>query len=169
MTSSSRTLSTIVRYPGPSLSSLGSSMPTGYLSTFAASNATAHSAQRALRHALERFPFRVRAIQVDGGSEFMNVFEDACKELGLALFVLPPHSPKLNGRVERANRTTREECHDCSTSPPTIAGLRGDLARYDHIYNTIRPHQALGLITPRRAMRDFFALHPSHPNLKDVS
>jgi transposase InsO family protein len=135
-----------------------------YLATFGASNATAHSARRALISALERFPFHVRAIQVDGGSEFMSVFEDACRELGLDLFVLPPRSPKLNGRVERANRTTREECHDCSTSPPTVAGLVHDLARYDRVYNRIRPHQALGLITPRRAVLEFFAANPNHPN-----
>src|SRR6516164_9619385 len=50
-------------------------------------------------------PFPIRALQVDGGSEFAAEFEQACQQRGLYLFVLPPRSPKLNGAVERANRT----------------------------------------------------------------
>jgi len=47
-------------------------------------------------------------VQVDGGSEFYGDFEEACKELGIRLFALPPRSPKLNGVVERLNRTFRD-------------------------------------------------------------
>jgi hypothetical protein len=54
-------------------------------------------------------PFGVRALQVDGGSELMAGFEEACHGRGIALFVLPPRSPELNGSVERANRTPTEE------------------------------------------------------------
>jgi len=46
---------------------------------------------------------------VDGGSEFAADFEQACQQCGLRLFVLPPRSPKLNGAVERAQRTHTEE------------------------------------------------------------
>ena len=58
---------------------------------------------------LERTPFPIRAIQVDGGSEFMAQFEAACKESGVHLYVSPPRSPKLNRHVERAQRTHTEE------------------------------------------------------------
>jgi len=51
----------------------------------------------------------VKAIQVDGGSEFKADFEAACQARGIRLCVLPPRSPKLNGCVERGNRTHREE------------------------------------------------------------
>jgi hypothetical protein len=47
-----------------------------------------------------RLPFQLRTLQVDGGSEFAAVFEQACPQRGLRLFVLPPRSPKLNGQVE---------------------------------------------------------------------
>jgi len=50
-----------------------------------------------------------REIRRDGGSEFMAQFETACQQRGIQLFVLPPRSPKLNGHVERAQRTHREE------------------------------------------------------------
>ena len=59
-----------------------------------------------------RFPFPLKAVQVDGGSEFMADFETACQKLGISLFVPPPRSPKLNGHVERAQRTHTEEFYE---------------------------------------------------------
>ena len=32
--------------------------------------------------------------------EFRKYFEEVCKELNIPLFVLPPYSPKYNGRIE---------------------------------------------------------------------
>lgn len=52
--------------------------------------ATAHAAAGFLDTIIKRMPFPVKAIQVDGGSEFMAEFEDACEERGIKLFVLPP-------------------------------------------------------------------------------
>ena len=74
--------------------------------------ATAVVATSFLGQLRERMPFKVSAIEVDGGSEFHVQFEDACKELGIRLFVLPPRSPKLNGHVERAQRTRTEEFYE---------------------------------------------------------
>lgn len=125
-----------------------------------ASNATATLAVRALDQLIARSPFPVRAIQVDGGSEFMADFESACQERGIALFVLPPHSPKLNGRVERANRTYREEYYDCTNDSPTVAGLTPGLRRAERIYNHLRPHQALGYLTPAQFLLTNFNINP---------
>lgn len=69
--------------------------------------ATARTARDHLAFLVESLPYPVRAIQVDGGSEFMAEFEHACKERGITLYILPPRSPKLNGCVERFNCTTR--------------------------------------------------------------
>ena len=55
--------------------------------------ATANLAAGFLAHLIARAPFPVKAIQVDGGSEFMAEFEEACQRLGIELFVLPPKSP----------------------------------------------------------------------------
>src|SRR6266508_1281913 len=88
-----------------------------------ASRATALTATRALEAVLERMPFPVSAIQVDGGSEFMADFEAACAARGIRLFELPPRSPKLNGAVERAQRTHTEEFYECSFAAPTVAEL----------------------------------------------
>lgn len=119
-----------------------------------ASQATATRAVAALNAIMARMPFPVRAIQVDGGSEFMAEFEQACCDRGIRLFELPPRSPKLNGRVERANRTYREEFYDCSTADLTVAALGSELRDYEHTYNRLRPHQALGFRTPAEFLRD---------------
>ena len=79
------------------------------------SRATANTATVFLDTLLERMPFPIKALQVDGGSEFEAVFERACQERGVRLFVLPPRSPK-------AQRLCRE-------SPPhphrgVLRGLR---------------------------------------------
>jgi len=110
--------------------------------------ATARTAQQFLDRLLERMPFPVRGIQVDGGSEFMAEFEEACQHKGLRLFVLPPRSPKLNGSVERAQRTHTEEFYELSTADPTVASLGAELREWETVYNTIRPHQALEYLTP---------------------
>lgn len=113
-----------------------------------ASRATAGTATRALDAIIARTPFPVRALQVDGGSEFMAEFELACQARGVQLFVLPPRSPKLNGGVERAQRTHSEEFYACTEADPTVAALRLELQRWEEVYNTVRPHQALGYQTP---------------------
>ena len=113
-----------------------------------ASQATAGTATRMLDALQERLPFPVRAIQVDGGSEFRAEFERACQQRGIRLFELPPRSPKLNGHVERAQRTHTEEFYECSTAPLTVAALGAELREWEHVYNTVRPHQSLGYLTP---------------------
>ncbi|MDZ7729390.1 MAG: integrase core domain-containing protein [Dehalococcoidia bacterium] len=42
----------------------------------------------------------------------MAEFEQACRDHGIRLFALPPYSPKLNGHVERANRTFLDDFYD---------------------------------------------------------
>lgn len=96
-----------------------------------------------------RLPFPLRALQVDGGSEFAALFEAAGQQRGLRLFVLPPRSPKLNGQVERANRTHTEEFYEVTPCSLPIAQLNLELQAWETTYNTIRPHQALGYLTPQ--------------------
>jgi transposase InsO family protein len=110
--------------------------------------ATARHARAALEAVLERMPFEVRAVSVDNGSEFMADFEVACRDRGIALFVLPPRSPKLHGSVERANRTHTEEFYEVTDAEPDRASLAAALRDWEHVYNHVRPHQALGYLTP---------------------
>jgi putative transposase len=111
-------------------------------------NALARTAAGMLDALAARMPFPVRAISVDNGSEFMADFETACAARGIRLFTLPPRSPKLHGSVERANRTHTEEFYEVTDAEPELAALQAGLAAWELCYNTVRPHQALGYLTP---------------------
>jgi transposase InsO family protein len=110
--------------------------------------ATATTARAFLGTLQARLPFPLKAIQVDGGSEFQAGFEQACQERGLRLFVLPPRSPKLNGHVERANRTHTEEFYEVYPDDLEVIPLNQSLQEWERVYNYIRPHQSLGYLTP---------------------
>lgn len=110
--------------------------------------ATAVAAAEVLDRLAERMPFPVRAISIDNGSEFMAEFEAACEARGIHLFVLPPRSPKLHGAVERANRTHTEEFYEVTTAEPDLPSLQAELRVWEMVYNRVRPHQALGYLTP---------------------
>ncbi len=110
--------------------------------------ATATAAARFLDTVIARSPYPVKAIQVDGGSEFKAEFERLCQERAIELFVLPPRSPKLNGGVERAQRTHKEEFYELVDLCDTVAELRALLLRQEQVYNMVRPHQSLGQISP---------------------
>jgi transposase InsO family protein len=112
--------------------------------------ATAFTAAQFLDTLLHRMPFPIRALQVDGGSEFAAEFEAACQQRGLHLFVLPPRSPKLNGAVERANRTHTEEFYQVTVCSLEMKKLNRELRQWEKIYNTVRPHQSPGYLTPQQ-------------------
>ncbi|GAA6740518.1 hypothetical protein Thermus77359_07030 [Thermus oshimai] len=96
--------------------------------------ATGERAAVFLRALVAGCPFPVRAVQVDGGSEFMGEFEEACRGLGIRWFVLPPRSPELNGHVERMGRTFRDEFYTCPL-PTRIRELQRELDAYLAYYN----------------------------------
>ena len=105
------------------------------------------------RHLAAPHALSIRAVQVDGGSEFAAEFEQACQQRGLHLFVLPPRSPKLNGAVKRANRTHTEEFYQVTACSLEMKKLNRELRHWEKIYNTVRPHQALGYLTPLQFLR----------------
>lgn len=119
--------------------------------------ATATSATMVLDSLEARMPFKVKAIQVDGGSEFKALFERECQRRGIPLFVLPPKSPKLNGHVERAHRTHTEEFYEVYEIDWRVGELNKQLKEWEKVYNEIRPHQSLGYLTPLEWLRQYQA------------
>lgn len=113
------------------------------------SNAKSRSSKRFLIEFINQSPFSITSIQVDGGSEFMAEFEEACKDLNIALFVLPPSRPQYNGGVERGNRTFREEFYsNRNVLADSLGELRHELSKAVTKYNTYRPHFSLKGLTP---------------------
>ena len=121
-----------------------------------------------INHLIPTLPFNIKSIQVDGGSEFRKYFEEACKELNIPLFVLPPYSPKYNGRIERSNRTIREEFYNNKKlleNCITRADYNDKLKEYIDKYNNYRPHQALDFKTP---MEYYLELISEEKKVQDV-
>ncbi len=128
-----------------------------------ATSASALSAKALLEKLCAEAPFPVTGIQVDGGSEFMAEFEQACAAKALALFVLPPKRPQLNGAVERNQGAWRYEVYACFDLPHRIDKLQQHVDAFAHRFNHYRPHQALGDRTPAEYLKTFSSGHtPSH-------
>lgn len=125
-------------------------------------SATAGNARKILETLIDRVPFPVRAIQVDGGSEFMAQFEQSCADRDIRLFILPPRSPKLNGHVERAQRTHAEEFCDLYMGELDLKSVNEALRKWERFYNTVRPHHSLDLMTPAEYLCEY------HPGLASV-
>ena len=121
---------------------------TRHMATRAFSQATAGNAKRFLAAMAEVMPFPIASIQVDGGSEFMADFEQACEDRRIPLHVLPPRRPQFNGCVERANRSARIEFRSRYDGPLTVADVTPQLAKYEFFHNYVRPHTALDCQTP---------------------
>jgi hypothetical protein len=128
-----------------------------------AGRASANLAAGFLDKLLADMPFTVKGIQVDGGSEFMADFERACEEKSLALYVLPPKRPQLNGAVERCNGTWRYEFYAAYDLPHRLDRLQPFLDAFAHRYNHHRPHDALDGKTPAEYLQSLSsAPQPSH-------
>ena len=117
--------------------------------------ATATTAKHFLDDMKRRTSYQIKAIQVDGGSEFETVFEEECRDWGITLFVLWPHSSKLNGGVERANRTHAEEFYEITDITFELADLRPKLLERESICNIYRPHQAVDYFTPLQFLEHY--------------
>jgi transposase InsO family protein len=126
--------------------------------------ATAMTAKEFIETVEQRMPFKVKALQVDGGSEFYSDFEQECQRRKIQLFVLPPKSPKLNGCVERAHRTHTEEFYEVYECSWNVTELNPELRHWENVYNCVRPHQALHYKTPLKFLRDSGIVDSSYPS-----
>jgi transposase InsO family protein len=122
--------------------------------------ATSFTAALFLEYMEKKFPFPVRAIQIDGGSEFKKHFEKACRERGIRLFIIPPRTPKLQGYVESANKTHRQEFYEVEDIGLRLEEHNKQLEEWDKTYNYIRPHQSLDYLTPAEYYQGWLKTHP---------
>lgn len=145
---------TVSLAPGKSIKHFTAYCPAAkWIAAAASERATAKAAARFLDKLLAEMPFPIKAIQVDGGSEFMADFEAACAKRGLSLYVLPPKSPQLNGAVERAQSTWRYEFYATYELPHRLAEIAPLIDSFAHLYNHHRPHGALGGQTPAQYLQ----------------
>lgn len=120
----------------------------GYAYTY--TNHSSDSARDFLKRLIQRAPFVITEIQTDNGSEFAHHFHEACLTLGITHYHTYPRSPKMNAFIERFNRTLSEEfmVYHRSLLRDDIEGFNEALAKWLIWYNTERPHEGLGLVSP---------------------
>lgn len=97
---------------------------------------------------LRAFPFPIRAVQTDNGSEFRGMFDGLLAERGITHYFGDPHWPRCQSYVERSHRTDEEEFYAQGNLRTTVAALRPRVKAWERTYNTVRPHAALRMLTP---------------------
>lgn len=75
------------------------------------------------------------------------LFDRICRENGIDHLLTAPRSPMTTGKIERFHRSLRTEFLTSRTFESKEHAQRELDAWVDH-YNTIRPHQGIGMITP---------------------
>ena len=95
------------------------------------------------------YPLKIKSIQTDNGLEFLGIFEPYLKRQNIPHFFIYPRCPRINGVVERYQRTLQEEFLNPNLDLIHQPQLFNDkLAEYLLFYNLERPHQALGFKSP---------------------
>lgn len=89
-----------------------------------------------------------KQIRADNGPELISTtLINWCEHNGVALHHIQPGKPTQNAYVERFNRTFRTELLDAYLFD-RISQVREMVADWMEIYNTERPHDALGNLPP---------------------
>ncbi len=95
------------------------------------------------------FPYSIKRVQTDNGSEFHKYFRGHLKEKSITHFWNYPGQPYKNGHIEKYNRTIQDEFidqHSVLLEDPKIFNHK--LMDYLIWYNTKRPHWSLKLQSP---------------------
>jgi putative transposase len=89
-----------------------------------------------------------KIIRVDNGPEFISTrLELWCKQHSITLDFIRPGKPTENARVERFNGSFRRELLDCYIFS-TLNEVREKSHEWMVDYNNLRPHEALGDLSP---------------------
>ena len=111
------------------------------------SRRTAANTLTFLDRVVEQMPFPIQRIQTDRGREFFAVnVQKKLMELGIKFRPNKPASSTYNGKVERSQRTDKEEFYPTVTLD--LEALDEPLAEWQHYYNWNRAHGALKGLTP---------------------
>ena len=77
------------------------------------------------------------------------LFDRICTQNGIRHILTAPYSPTTTGKVERFHKTMRKEWERLNHRAfTTIVEAQASLDAWVVEYNTIRPHQSLGMVPP---------------------
>lgn len=125
-----------------------------YAFVWAYRTSSSSSAADFLLRVINYFPFPIQAINTDNGPEYLLSFHRLCEDLQITHCVLRPpfnypHTPKMNGRVERLIRTAEEEFFNYQDDLlPQLEEVNRRCVLFNEKYNRRRFHQAINYQTP---------------------
>lgn len=117
------------------------------------------SATAAYERMQQRLPFAVGAVNTDSGGENGKDFKQRLANDSVVHFYSRAATPTDNPRVERSHRTDEKDFYARGNSYLPYAEQQTALQQWEYVYNYIRPHQALGYLTPM----EFYQLWKKDP------
>jgi len=95
------------------------------------------------------YPGKIKSIQTDNGLEFLGVFQQYLSKRQITHYFIYPRCPKINGVIERYQRTLKEEFLEPNLDLIYHPKLFYEkLVEYLLFYNSKRAHESLGFKSP---------------------
>lgn len=110
--------------------------------------------------AITRLPFPIACANTDNGGENEGNFSGYLESNDILQFFSRTGSPTDNPRVERSHLTDELEFWNRFGKRTTFEEKSSALRKWEHTYNYVRPHQALGMLTPM----EFYELWKTNPD-----
>lgn len=101
-----------------------------------------------LKECLTSFPFPILNVQTDNGAPFLKEFDALCKKLRLPHYFIYPRHPKENTYVEISHGADEREFYQNGKVSSLLPVMQENMKTWEITWNTFRPHEALGQITP---------------------
>ena len=90
------------------------------------------------------YPGIIKTWQSDNGKENLGLFDQQLKKDNIPHYFIYPHCPKVDGFIERYNRTLQDDVIDPYLYLIHNKGVFGEkLTEYNIYYNSQRPHHSL--------------------------
>lgn len=113
-----------------------------------AEDSTSQTAVAVQEETKKRLPFPIAVINSDNGGENEKHFSDYLESENVAQFFSRAGTPTDNPRVERSHLADELEFYAQGNLHKNFNEQSEAMAKWEHTYNFIRPHQALGYLTP---------------------
>lgn len=124
-----------------------------------AENADSDTAVSTQTVAQKRLPFAIATINTDSGGENEKEFSNHLLKEKIIHFHSRTGTPTDNPRVERSHLADELEFYAQGNICDSFKEQKRAVKEWEHVYNFIRPHQALGNLTPM----EFYALWKRDP------
>ncbi|MFH1233716.1 MAG: integrase core domain-containing protein [Patescibacteria group bacterium] len=97
-----------------------------------------------------RLPFKIAGLNTDSGGENGKDFKEQLARDEIVHFYSRISTPTDNPRVERSHLTDEKEFYNRGLNGQTFEKQKEALKNWEYTYNFLRPHQALGYLTPMK-------------------